>query len=111
MHFVLKVLWKFAANGLALWGLTLFFAGFVISDGFISFATAALVLTLLNIFVRPLLKLITFPLIIITFGLFNIVLYIVILYAADALTETLMIGSLGTLFWAALVLGIVNSIF
>jgi putative membrane protein len=111
MHWILKGLFKFLINGVFLYALTRVFSDFIIAEGWLSFVIAALILTLLNIFVRPILKLITFPLILLTFGLFNFVLYIVILYIADAVTATLTIGSLSTLVWAALVLGIVNSIF
>lgn len=111
MHLILKGLFKFLMNGALLYVLTRVFSDFIIAEGLISFAVAAFVLTLLNIFVRPVLKLITFPLILLTFGLFNVVLYIVILYIADALTATLTIGSLSTLVWSALILGIFNSIF
>lgn len=110
MNYILKVLLKFAINVAALMALTSLFSDFVIADGTSSFVVAAAILTLLNIIVRPILKLITFPLILLTFGLFNIVLHVVILYIADAATATLAIGSLSTLFWTSLILGILNSI-
>ena len=110
MHFLWKLILKVAANSVALFALTQFFNDFIIFGGWKSIVIAAIVLALLNIFVRPILKFITFPIILLTFGLFNIILYIVILYTADALTASLAIGSLSTLFWASLVLGIINSL-
>lgn len=48
-------------------------------DGFEYAMFVALVLTLMNIFVKPLLKLIAFPLNLLTFGLFNFSINFVIL--------------------------------
>lgn len=110
MHFLLKILGKFLVNIVAIILLGKFFSDFIIANGPLSYAIAAIVLTLVNVFIRPVLKLITFPFILITFGLFNIVLHIVILYITDALTPALSIGSTPTLVWASLILGIINSI-
>ena len=110
MRWLLKIFLKVLVNAGAIFLLAQFFSDFKIPDDYIALAIAAGILTALNLFVRPLLKLVTFPLIILTLGLFNIVLYGVILYIADALTPALTIGSISTLFWSALILGILNSI-
>lgn len=51
-------------------------------DGFEYAMMIALVITLLNVFVKPLLKLIAFPLNLLTFGLFNFSINFVILMLA-----------------------------
>ncbi|MEK7636245.1 MAG: phage holin family protein [Patescibacteria group bacterium] len=111
MKWLLKVIVKVAINAGALIALARFFSDFIIQDDFVSIAIAATILTALNVFVRPLLKIVTFPLILLTFGLFNIVLHVIILYVATLITPTtLTIESISTLFWSALILGILNSI-
>jgi len=52
-------------------------------DGFEFAMLIALVLTLVNIFIKPLLKLIAFPINMISFGLFNLVINFGILYGVS----------------------------
>ena len=111
MKWLLKIIAKVAINAGALIALARFFSDFIIPNDIVSITVAAIILTALNVFIRPLLKLITFPLILLTFGLFNIVLHIIILYVATLIIPTtLTIGSISTLFWSAIILGILNSI-
>ena len=65
--FVLKII----VSGVALWAADYFLAGFAVTGGLWGYAAAGLALGALNTFVRPLLKILTFPLILITFGLFS----------------------------------------
>ena len=69
-----------------------------------------LVLALLNIFLRPILKFVSFPLIIITFGLFSIVINFIILYLADVFLAELTIEGFFAFFAGSLLIGIVNAI-
>lgn len=110
MKWLFKILFKIALNAAALIALAQFFSDFKIPQDYLSIAIAAAILTALNVFIRPLLKIIAFPLILLTLGLFNIVLFVIILYVADSLTATITIESISTLFWSALILGILNSI-
>ena len=68
----------------------LIFAGIIMATCYLpgitveNFAFAMLIaaiLTVVNIFIKPILKLVTFPINMLTFGLFNLILNFVILYA------------------------------
>lgn len=69
-----------------------------------------LVLALLNTLVRPIIKLFSFPFIILTFGLFHIVINIAILYLADLLSTTLTITGFKPLFLGSILVGIANAL-
>ncbi len=67
---------------------------------------SALVLGILNALVKPILKVLSFPLMIITFGLFSLVINMVLLFVFDFLLDSVSI----TGFVSYLVVGVVLSI-
>lgn len=75
-----------------------------------SLVIGGLVLALLNIFLRPVLKFVSFPIIIITFGLFSIVINFIILYLADVLLAELTIQGVRAFLFGSFLIGIVNAI-
>lgn len=75
-------------------------------SGFMSALIVALVLGLLNIFVRPLLVLLTLPATILTLGLFLLVINALIILLCDTLVKGFKVDS----FWSALLFSIVLSL-
>ncbi len=74
-----------------------------------SFLTAvwvAILLGLLNVFVKPILAFLSLPLTILTFGLFILVINALILLLVDALVEGFKIEN----FWWALLFGLILSV-
>lgn len=69
----------------------------------------AIVLGLLNAFVRPILSILTFPLTILTLGLFSLVINAVLFYVAGHLTGRVGVDVLGA-FVGAILVSIVNTI-
>ena len=67
----------------------------------------ALVLSLLNSFVKPLLIILTIPATIMTFGLFLIVINVIIIYFADAIVDGFRVDG----FWWALLFSVTLSLF
>ena len=110
MRFLFKFLLKIALNAAALFAAGYLLAGFVIPPDIEYLLLGGLVLALINTFVRPILKLISFPFIIITFGLFYIVINIVLLLIADHFLAQLVIQDFWSLFWASIIIGLANSI-
>lgn len=110
MGFLAKFIAKIILNGFLLYGLNLYFKGFTIAKGMDTLIIGALVLTLLSVFVKPVIRVVTAPLVWITFGFFNIVIYMAIFWFADKILTQLNIADLPTLFWSSLILGIVNAI-
>jgi len=76
---MIKLVIKWAIFALVIMG-TCYLPGISV-DNFAFAMLIAAVLTLINIFIKPLLKLIAFPINLLTFGIFNLVINFAILYA------------------------------
>jgi len=111
MNFLFKLIFKIFLNGIALYFLQQYFQGFVLAGGFSALLTGALVLALLNTFLRPILKLVATPFLWLTFGLFHIVINLAILWIADQALAQLTINDFSTLFITSLIIAFVNSFF
>lgn len=74
-------------------------------DSFMTALLVALVLGLLNIFVKPILVLFTLPVTILTLGLFLLVINAIIILITDALVDGFAIAN----FWNALLFSLVLS--
>lgn len=103
-----KLIIHFIANAAGLYLAGELIKGFSVTHAWQSFLLIALILTLANLIVRPLLKLIFFPLILITLGLFSIVVNAIVLKLLDYFLEGLIIEGLLSLFAATVLLGIMN---
>lgn len=75
-----------------------------------AYVVFALVLSLLNALLKPLLKLLTCPLVLLTLGLFNLVINTGMLYAANWIGEFFDSGLIIKDFWSALLGAIIISL-
>ena len=107
---MVSFLLRITGNALALYAATWFVAGFNFTGGIKEYAIAGVVLGLLNMIVRPVLKLISMPVIILTLGLFTIVINALLLWLVDYIFEFVTISDIMALVWATIVIGIVNMI-
>ena len=110
MSFITKFIGKAVVNAGLLFLAKTYIHGFSLGGGQTTLLVSAFVLTLLYVFLRPLLRLITTPLRWITFGLFNVVISIAILWIADQVLAELAITPLSTLIWTSIAFGIINTI-
>lgn len=101
---------RFFANILGLYLANLWVSGFSVIDGWQAYLIAGIALGLLNLLIRPILKIISFPLIIVSLGLFLIVINAIIIWLAAQLTGYIIIESYVALLWATLVIATVNFI-
>ncbi len=101
----MKLLIRLLINAIAVLICAYFIPG-VFVDGFVSAIWVAIALAILNTFLKPILMLISFPINLITFGLFTIVVNTVIILIADYLVPGLTIET----FWLAVLFGIVLTI-
>ena len=99
---------RFFANVLGLYLANFWINGFSVIGGWQAYLIAGLVLGLLNLIVRPILKIVTLPLIIVSLGLFLIVINALILWLAAQLTGYIIIESYVALLWATLLIAAVN---
>lgn len=111
----MKLIQKFAlfflANAIALYLATLFIDGVSIPLKLESFALVVAVLSLIHLFIRPLLKIALSPLIILTLGLANILVNALTLYLLDLILPTVMISGLTALLLTTLIVSITSTIF
>ncbi len=106
MRFLLRIL----ITAAALWVATRVVSGISYHGGWPVLLGVALVFGILNAIVRPIFKLLTFPLLILTLGLFTFVLNAVMLLLTSALSGALGLGFHVSGFWAAFWGAIVVSI-
>lgn len=110
MGLVSKFIAKVVLNGGALYLAKIYLPGFILTGGIETLAIGASVLAALNIFVRPILRAVSSPLIWLTLGLFNIVIHVAILWMADQVLTQLTITKFSALFWASIIVAIANTI-
>jgi putative membrane protein len=101
-------------NAAALWVAIHFVSGITYTGNWMSLFLVALVFGVLNASLRPLLKLLTFPLLIVTLGLFTFVINAFMLLLTGWISERLNLGfhvaGFWTAFWGGLVISIVSLI-
>jgi len=102
----MKWIVKLFVNALAVI-LTAYLLPGVSVENFLTALLVAVVLALLNSFLKPILIILTIPVTIITFGLFLLVINAVIILLADDLIDAFHVNS----FWWALLFSLVMSFF
>jgi putative membrane protein len=106
MPFLVRLL----INAAALWVAIHFVTGITYTGNWLSLFLVALVFGVLNAALRPLLKLLTFPLLILTLGLFTFVINAVMLLTTGWVSGRLNLGFHVAGFWSAFRGGLVISI-
>ena len=103
-------------NALGLFIVSKLLSGFVFGPSIISPILAGVTITILNAIVKPIIKLFSFPLVMLSAGLFLIVINAFILYLTVYLIQvmdiegaTLTVNGPLTYVWASIILGIANS--
>ena len=80
-------------------------------DGFITALILAVVLGVINAFLRPILVILTLPLTVVTFGLFLLVLNTLLIMGAAAIVPGFSVSGFWWAFLFGIVLALVNSFF
>jgi len=92
---------RLLVNAAALWVATHLVPGVSYAGGWLSFLGVALVFGFVNAFIRPVAKILTFPLIIVTFGIFSLVVNGLMLWLTSSLSAALDLGFHVSGFWSA----------
>ena len=100
---------RILGNSVAIYAAFYFVTGFVINGGIKEFLLAGILLGLLNKVVKPPVKLLTMPLIILTLGLFLVVINALMLWLVDYAFDFVIIESITALVWATVVVAAVNA--
>lgn len=110
MRFIARLL----INAAALWVATRIVPGVTYTGGWVTMLAVALVFGIVNAIIRPVAKIITFPIVILTLGLFLLVINGLMLWLTSALSDALALGfhvrGFWAAFWGALVVTIVSGL-
>src|SRR4029078_7411517 len=106
MPFLLRLL----VNAAALWVATRIVPGVSFTGSLAAFLGVALVFGIINATLRPLTKILTFPLILVTLGLFALVVNGLMLWLTSSLSASFGLGFHVSGFWAAFFGALVVSI-
>ena len=103
----MRLLLNWILSALAVWIVSRLVPGFYLS-GAIAALIAALVIGFVNATLGFFLKLITFPLTVLTLGLFWLIINAVMLELASAIVPGFKVQNFAAAFWGAIVLSLVN---
>jgi putative membrane protein len=106
----LRLLVNWILSALAVWVVSRLVPGFHVA-GIASALIAALVIGFVNATLGLLLKIITFPLTILTLGIFWLIINALMLEMAAAVVPGFHVDSFASAFWGAIVLSLVNMLF
>jgi putative membrane protein len=106
----MEILLRYAGNLAALWVASEIFDRMTYGDSFGVLAVAALVFTLVNWVVKPVLTILSIPLIIVTFGLAYFFVNVLMLVLTDAVVGDFEAGPFWTVVGATIVIWLVNMV-
>lgn len=117
MHWLARIALVVAGNALALYLADRLVPGFILQAGIFQLATIALILALLNFFLKPILMLMLSPLIFLTLGLGVVFVNVIVLWLLpivanhiDFLHGSITIQTIPALIFSTLIISAVNFI-
>ena len=108
MGFIGRIIFSIVSNMIALFAAGAFIPGFAVANDFVALAGAAAILAVLNLVLRPILKLFFGPLMVLTLGAFAVVVNGLLLYVLDIVSTAVTIEGYMALLVGALVVSVVN---
>jgi putative membrane protein len=104
LNFILKII----SGVIGLWLAIKFVDGVTLVGTWQNLAIIGIVLGILNVFIKPILKLITLPVRMLTLGLFSLVINIAIIWAIDILFPELIITGIIPLLLTTLIVWVIE---
>lgn len=109
--FLIKFILRIIANGLGVFAAVYFLPQYISFTGsWIDYLVVGVILAIANMIVRPILKIVSAPLILITLGFFLIIINMIILFGVDYFIEQVNINGFMGYFWISIILAIINAI-
>ena len=105
---MIRIALRVIINGAALWVAARFIDGISLSDDIGSIVFVAIVFGLINAFIRPVVLVLTFPALLLTLGLFTLVVNAAMLGITAWLTDSLAISGVVPAFLGALVITVIS---
>lgn len=103
-----KLVIRLFINAVALWGAATVVSGVTLSRDFWAVLMVALIFGVVNALIKPLVTLLTLPLVILTLGLLTLVINAGMLILTAYLTRHLSVAGFGAAFLGALVISLVS---
>ncbi|TAL13047.1 MAG: phage holin family protein [Frankiales bacterium] len=104
----MRLIARFLVIAGAVWIVAAYVPGVEVEDGVTSYLVIALIFAAVNLLVKPVLKLLSFPLLLLTLGLFLVVINAAMLGLTALLTERLSIDGIGPAVIASLIISAVT---
>ena len=103
-----KLLLRWLINAVAVYAATSLVTGISAEGGWVTFLSVAFVLGLVNALIAPVIKVLTCPLVLLTLGLFTLVINALMLWLTSLVVRGFEVGGFGTAFRGALIISIVS---
>lgn len=110
MSFLGRIIVHIIANSIAILAADRLIPGFVFFGDWKDLLMAGAILGIINAILKPILKLLAFPVILLTLGLFSIIINIALLYLAESLIPQLQIDGFFSALGAVIIISIINNI-
>jgi putative membrane protein len=108
VKFIGIILFQICTNAFAILAAANFVSGFAFTGNFTQLLLTACLLTAINMLILPILKLIFGPIVLLTLGVFTIIINAFGLFILDKFSTPLTIGGILPLVYGTLVIGLVN---
>lgn len=111
----MKLILRILINAAAIWLTSMLLAGFSFSGSFLNLIVVAIIFGLVNALIRPIVKLLTLPINVMTLGLFTLVINTAMLLLTTWLSGSLsleggMFASFFNAFIAAIIISIISTV-
>lgn len=110
MNLILRFIARVLANAVGILIAAYFVSGIIFKGDIIDLVITGLILAVANSIIKPILKFISGPLIVLTMGLFMVIINIILLWAVAWLIPELTIVGFWSYFWGVIILAILNAI-
>lgn len=105
---MIRIIARILGNSAALYAADILIDGVLVSGGWKNYLLAGTALGILNLTVKPVLKTISMPLIILTLGFFRIIINALMLWIIDYALVFVMIEGFTALILAAVIVALIN---
>jgi putative membrane protein len=104
-----KLIVQILTNAVAIYIASQIVPGFMVQDNSLMvLVTAGFIFGMINFFIKPVISLLSLPFILITFGLFTMIINIAMLYLLEYFVDAIRIDSFFAAFLATIVISFVN---
>ena len=104
----MKLIIRLIINAIALWAAAQIVGGITLTSDFGGILIVALIFGLINAVLQPILKILSFPFIIVTLGLFTLVINALLLWLTSSLSSNLDVDGFGAAFVGAIIVSLVS---